>query len=165
MNLASASTHFPDCFYRVSAKGLCVRDDKVLLIQDLTGRSDLDSRPQYELPGGGVDFGEGFAETLARELKEETGLTVSWIDERPLFIWSTKYEHKRGMEWFYVMTVVYLFDVVDLNFSPTVECKEIQFFSLDELKERIDELALQVRPLIDVFHPGMALRNKGSRDN
>ncbi len=163
MNPSSASTHFPDCFYRVSVKGLCIRDGKVLLIQDLTGRTDSDRRPQWELPGGGVDFGDGFAETLIREVKEETGLTVSWVDKRPLFVWTTKYEHKRGMEWFYVMTVVFLFDVDDLNFSPTDECKEGQFFSLEELKERIDDLGLQVKPLIDVFHPGIVLRDKEGR--
>jgi hypothetical protein len=43
------SKYFPNCFYRVSAKGLCVRDGKVLLIQDSSGRSDTDSRPQWEL--------------------------------------------------------------------------------------------------------------------
>ncbi len=152
MNTSSVSTHFPDCFYRVSAKGLCVRDGKALLIQDLTGRSDSDRRPQWELPGGGVDFGEGFAETLVREVKEETGLAVSWMDERPLFVWSTKYEHKRGMEWFYVVTVVFQFDVADLDFSPTEECKKVQFFSLDQMKEHFDELAPQVKPLVEVFY-------------
>lgn len=52
-----------------------------------------------------------------------------------------------------MMTVVYQFDVIDLNFSPTAEYEEVQFFSLDQLREQIDDFGLQVRPLVKVFRP------------
>jgi 8-oxo-dGTP pyrophosphatase MutT (NUDIX family) len=51
------------------------RDGRVLLL-----RAELASRAAghwWELPGGGIQAGEGFAEAAARELAEETGLLIS----------------------------------------------------------------------------------------
>jgi 8-oxo-dGTP diphosphatase len=147
------SPDFPNAFYRVTAKGICVRDGKVLMVHDFTGRSDTDDRPDWELPGGGLDFEENFTDALKREIKEEMGLTVSWIEDRPRYAWSTKHGTGRGMEWYYVMTVIFRFDVVDLNFTPTEECREIRFFSKEELKANYEDLAAQIKPLAEKFNP------------
>ena len=79
MKPSQLSPDFPDAFYRVSVKGLCIREGKALLVHDFTGRSDTDHRPEWELPGGGLDFGESFAEGLKREVKEEVGLAITNI--------------------------------------------------------------------------------------
>lgn len=52
----------------VSAKAVVLADDKVLLLRQPDGR--------WDLPGGKVDPGELVTEGLAREVHEETGLTV-----------------------------------------------------------------------------------------
>jgi ADP-ribose pyrophosphatase YjhB (NUDIX family) len=57
--------------YRVSAKGLLQKDNKVLFIK----YGEL-GQPYYALPGGGQDIGESLQETIVREMKEETGLDV-----------------------------------------------------------------------------------------
>ncbi|MFA5003679.1 MAG: NUDIX domain-containing protein [Candidatus Saccharimonadales bacterium] len=53
-----------------------IKDGKILVVRrepgDFLGGS-------YELPGGGIDPGETFAESVAREVLEETGLRVSKI--------------------------------------------------------------------------------------
>jgi 8-oxo-dGTP diphosphatase len=57
--------------YRVGA--VIERGRRVLLLR----RAANDSLPGvYELPGGGVEPGEGILEALAREVAEETGLRV-----------------------------------------------------------------------------------------
>ncbi len=149
----SQSKDFPDSFYRVTTKGLCVRDGRVLLAHDYSGRSATDPGSEWELPGGGLDFGEDFAEGLKREVKEEMGLEVAWIDEKPTYLWTTKHEAGRGMEWYWVCTAIFRFDVVDLNFTPTKECREIKFFSKEDLQANIDSLASQIKPLAKFFNP------------
>ncbi len=59
------------------ATGIAVVDGgKVLLVQ----RSLHDYRGgQYELPGGGVEENEGLLDAAARELVEETGLTIGTL--------------------------------------------------------------------------------------
>jgi 8-oxo-dGTP diphosphatase len=57
---------------------LIQRDDAILL-----GRRDKEpNRGLWVLPGGGVEFGESFAETLKREILEEVGIQ---IDVRGIF--------------------------------------------------------------------------------
>jgi len=147
------SPDFPNAFYRVTAKGLCVRDGKVLLIHDYTGRTEEDPRPEWELPGGGLEFGEKFTEALKREIKEETGLTVKWMDEKPTYVWTTNHGSGRGMKYYWVCSVIFRFDVVDLNFTPSTECKEIRFFSKEDLQKNFDDIASQVKPLVEAFNP------------
>ena len=145
------SPNFPDSFYRVTVKGLCVRDGKVLLTKDYSNPEGKEF--EWELPGGGLDFGESFQEALRREVKEEMGLEVVSVDAQPTFVWTTKHGVGRGMEWYWVCSVVLRFDVADLNFTPTTECREIRFFSKKELQENLADLASQVVPLAERFNP------------
>ena len=41
----------------------------------------------------------------------------------------------------------------DLDFTPTEECREIGLFSIEELKQNLDDVAEQIRPLIEHFNP------------
>lgn len=58
---------------RVGAYGLCLRDDRVLLIDKAKGPFT----GLLDLPGGGIKFGETPEEAVAREFIEETGVAVS----------------------------------------------------------------------------------------
>lgn len=153
MKTPQDSPDFPNAFYRVTVKGLCVRDGKILMVHDYTRRSAMDASPEWELPGGGLDFGENFQDALRREVDEEMGLEVAWIDEKPTYIWTTKHDAGRGMEWYWVCTIIFRFDVENLNFTPTQECKEIKFFSKKDLQENISNIAIQVKPLAEAFDP------------
>lgn len=60
-----------------SADAFLIKDDKVLVAQR---SADDDFLPGYwELVGGGVESGETLEESVVREVKEETGLTVNSV--------------------------------------------------------------------------------------
>src|SRR5204863_3394509 len=61
--MLSAMTAYP-----ISVKGVVVHDGRVLLL--------LNERGEWDLPGGRPDPGEDHGTALAREVREETGLSV-----------------------------------------------------------------------------------------
>ena len=140
------TTSFPPCFHRVTIKGLCVRDGKVLLVREgekLSGK--------WELPGGGLDFGEDIREGFEREIQEEMGLTVKEMSKGPVYAWPHRYEKKRSLDWYYSLVLAYKVDFEHLDFTPTDECEEIGFFTLEELRELT--LAGQTTGLLRYFDP------------
>lgn len=54
--------------WRPAAYGIVVKDGAVLLLKQYNG---------YDLPGGGIDFGETSEEAVIREILEESGLTAA----------------------------------------------------------------------------------------
>lgn len=59
---------------RVSAYGLLVKDNKILLCR--LSQRVMKSAGHWTLPGGGLDFGESPETGMVREFYEETGLVV-----------------------------------------------------------------------------------------
>jgi 8-oxo-dGTP pyrophosphatase MutT (NUDIX family) len=141
------STEFPDCFHRVAVKGLCVRDGKVLMSLDNVLNNGV-----WELPGGGLDFGESIPNALAREVQEEMGLKVTKMSERPIYVWTHKLEGKRGLKWFYLCIIAYRVEFEDLNITPSKECEEVRFFSKEDLQQST-KLNDQMKGLAELFNP------------
>ena len=56
---------------RVAAYAICVRDGQILLARWIDG-----GRPEWTLPGGGMEHGEDPHDTVLREVEEETGHLV-----------------------------------------------------------------------------------------
>ena len=86
--------------FTVRAAGVCVRDDYVLL-------HTADGIDFWALPGGRGEFGEPTAETVRREMVEETGLEVTvgnllWLMEN-FFAYEGKAFHELGF--YYRMTL------------------------------------------------------------
>jgi len=145
--MAEKSTYFPDSFYRVSVKGLCVRDGKVLLVHESPALSN-----KWELPGGGLDFGEDIREGLKREIQEEMGLTVTSVSEKPVYVWTHHYgPNQRNIGWYYSLVLAYRIELESLNFKTSDECDDAKFFSLEELKTI--ELNQQTNELLNYFKP------------
>lgn len=144
--MEAQSPHFPNAFYRVSVKGLFVKDGKILLLKEPKALSG-----QWELPGGGLDFGEEIHKALKREIEEETGLPVKNISERPLYVWTWRFENRRNMDWYYSLVLGYRIELESLEFKKTDECEDIEFFSKDELNDI--ELCEQTNGLKNVFNP------------
>jgi 8-oxo-dGTP pyrophosphatase MutT (NUDIX family) len=111
----------PACFYRVSVKALILDEqNRFLLVKEENGL--------WELPGGGLDFGESPHQGIARELMEEMGLEVTYISAHPLYFFpaiNPKNQH--------IVNAVYETRVHHLDFVPSTECLEIKFYSTEEV--------------------------------
>lgn len=140
------SKNFPDCFHRVTIKGLYVKDGKVLLV-----REGKELSGEWEMPGGGLDFGEDIREGFTREIKEEMGLEIVKMSKSPMYAWTHRYEEERDMDWYYSLVVAYRIEFKNLDFTPTQECESIGFFSREELKNI--PLVGQTNELAQIFNP------------
>lgn len=126
-NIKNNISNLPDHFYRVSVKALILDDKKRFLLT-------LENKGLWELPGGGLNFDEKPQACLIREIKEEMGLDVVHINERPSYFFTAL--HRSGQWW--ICNAVYEAKVKSLNFTPSDECVELRFFTKEEaLKENL----------------------------
>ena len=63
--------------FHITVKGIVVYHQKVLLMKRV--RPSTDGLGYWELPGGGLEYGETPNDALKRELKEETGLLIDVV--------------------------------------------------------------------------------------
>lgn len=118
------NSSIPDNFYRVSIKALILDETgkKFLIVKEDNG--------WWEVPGGGLDYGETPSDCLKREIKEEMGLDVSFVSQNPSYF---LVGHNMSGVW--AVGIVYEVRVKDLNFTPSNECQEIKYVSQEELKD------------------------------
>jgi 8-oxo-dGTP diphosphatase len=130
----------PNCYYRISIKALILDETrtKFLIVQEENG--------EWDLPGGGLDWGESVEAGMRREIKEEMGLTVTSINQNPCYFLTD--QRKSGAEY---ANVFYEVTVEDLNFIPSSECVALQFVTPEEVQ--LLNIHSNLRLLADMFDP------------
>lgn len=111
-------------YYRISIKGIVIDDDgRILLSREENG--------MWEMLGGGLDHEEDHTTCLKREIHEETGLVVTYISPSPKYFVTCKRRNKDS----YIANVIYEIKLENFEFTPSDECQELRFFSVDEMKK------------------------------
>jgi len=129
----------PECFYRVSVKALVLNGarDSFLVVQEEDGK--------WELPGGGLEWGESVTEGLAREIMEEMGVQTSYVAANPAYFFTFK--NKLSTAW--MANVVYITELESLDFIKSEECTEIKFINTENISNM--KLTQNVKKLLEVF--------------
>lgn len=133
----------PPCFYRISTKALVLNEtrDKFLICQEENG--------EWELPGGGLDWGETPQSDLPRELMEEMGLKASWIAEHPAYFLTVPFRSPEKEGW--CANVLYETSLEHLNFTPSDECTAIDWINKENAAQF--DLFPNVIVLLEQFDP------------
>lgn len=108
--------------------GINFVDNKVLMVNDI--RSDL-----WELPGGGMEEGEDEIQTLAREIKEETGLDI--VNPRRVYEYIDYFYSDLKNIAFRANRIYYLISVGGgkiLSKGNKMDTQKARYFLMEEIK-------------------------------
>jgi 8-oxo-dGTP pyrophosphatase MutT (NUDIX family) len=120
----NAMNGIPDNFYRTSVKALIFDNEhRLLFIQESNGL--------WEMPGGGLDYGEKPQDCLAREIREEMGLETVYISQQPLYFASAL-----NIDGHWKTGIFYEIKLKNLDFTPSEECVRIKFFTKEEALQK-----------------------------
>lgn len=113
---------------QVVVLGCILRNDRILLTKrDEPGDH---SDKMWDIPGGGHDFSETPEQTLVREIKEETNLTLSTYTLLPK-VYSVVHGTWQGIFIVYLCSL----DREDQEVVLNSEASEYDWFTKDEVKE------------------------------
>ncbi len=135
----------PKCFYRISVKALIFDETRTrfLLVKENKGT--------WEMPGGGIDWGEDARECLKREIFEEMGLEPIWIAEKPCHFFS--FQCPKGIP---KAQIIYEVTLKDLDFTPSDECIALEFCTIEMANELqllpSNELVIQAIKISGIQH-------------
>lgn len=118
-------SNIPECYHRVTIKALVLNEtrDKFLLCHEECGK--------WDLPGGGLEWGEASRTALAREIQEEMGLAIASVEENSSYIFTSKHDGKESWR----VTIVYETVLDSLDFTASDECTEIKFVDIADVKK------------------------------
>lgn len=109
----------------VAADGIIFKDGKVLLIK----RKYWPFSDYWAIPGGKVNRKERIADTVVRELKEETGLRVK--QTKLLGIYDEPGRDPRGI----TISVAFVCKIISGNVKAGSDAKEIGWFTREQVKK------------------------------
>lgn len=105
-----------------------IKDKKILLEK----RRNQPGKGKWSIPGGLVELGESTAQTVIREVKEETGLNVE--KPRYLDIVEKIVRDKRGHIEYHFIIVDYFVDLKNGALQVGSDAEELEWVGLDEVE-------------------------------
>ncbi|MGP1583133.1 MAG: NUDIX domain-containing protein [Candidatus Altimarinota bacterium] len=114
----------------IAVVSVVIRNNNILLLKR---KNTPWMNGYWGIPGGRLDAGESMTHGAIRELREETGLTIS--DENIAFKSIVQHKDERGER------IYFIIQVVDINEEPQnrepEKCEDMQWFPLNNLPQNI----------------------------
>lgn len=132
--------------HNVSTSCILYHNDKVLMVKEMQN-----GRVNWDIPAGGLDQGETVFEGVVREIKEETGISISLPQLQKIF------QFKQGETTSFNYLFMYKLDENEIKQIQITEIdiEEIRFFDITEIKKLLDsnnvEHELAKLRLMEVF--------------
>ncbi len=105
-----------DIIRRISARGVCVREGKALMIKY--------KWPGYGFAGGGIEKGENPKKAIIRELREEIGCTVTSVGDFILSVTERTVSEADPSKYFEQVNLYYECEVDDTRYMPNPTYEE-----------------------------------------
>ncbi|MDQ8192433.1 NUDIX hydrolase [Roseibacillus persicicus] len=112
---------------KVDVRAFCLQDNKVMLV------SEKADGGRWTLPGGWADVNQSAAESVVREVKEESGFDVRV--ERLLAVWDREKQGNPPPYPYSIYKMFFLCEIIGGAATETLETSGVEFFALDELPE------------------------------
>lgn len=128
-------------YYRLSVKALIFDETRTRF---LLAQGD---NKKWELPGGGLDWGEQPIDGIKREIFEEMGLKVTKVVNRPYYLTT----ETRDSDNMWTANVVFETELESLDFRSSDECNAIKFVTKEEAKEL--DLFKATKKFLEVYNP------------
>lgn len=149
--LTDMEYNIPPCFYRVSVKALVLDETrtKFLVFEEDNGH--------WEIPGGGLDWGEDPVAGVRREIEEEVGVPVVSIGESPAYVVTFQAELANNYPGTWYANLIYEVELAHHNFTATKEAVVAKFVTPEEVLA-FDKAFTNVKKLAKLFD---SRKNKG----
>lgn len=105
-----------------AALALVVNQNGKYLITLRNDQKNKQTHNKWEIPGGGIEFGETPEDAVIRETKEEVGLDVTIIHKRPI-VRNTVWKHPKKRV--HVVLLTYVCKMTNTNQRVVMRDKEV----------------------------------------
>ena len=116
-------TKIETCFYRISAKALIFDESRTKFLVSKTLNEG------WDILGGGLDWGESPTQGITREIREETRIEVTSVNEHPQHFCTYKLRPESPT---WRAAIFFETTIKDMNFIPSNECVALRFVTPEE---------------------------------
>ena len=115
----------------VGVGAVILQDDRLLIVK----RGVEPGKGKWGLPGGAVDLGEEVREAVLREAKEECGLDIEIIDDRPIdAVDNVSIDNEGGFKYHYLI-VLFLAHPKGGTLKPSSDASDARWAPLEEVEK------------------------------
>jgi len=114
----------------VGVGAVILQDGKLLLVK----RRAEPGKGRWSIPGGSVHLGEKVREATIREAKEESGLDIEIVDDRPMDAFDSIITDDRGRTQYHFTLLEFLAKPKGGTLKAAEDAAEARWVSLEEIK-------------------------------
>ena len=115
----------------VGVGAVILQDGKVILVK----RRAEPGKGRWSIPGGSVHLGEKVRDATIREAKEESGLDIEIVDDRPLDVFDSVITDERDRTKYHFTLLEFLAKPKGGNLEAAEDAADARWVALDDVKK------------------------------